>query len=102
MAIRSSKKTEEKSYWCVFKNTIKGSNIGMISSVESIIWCNNFIANRINVLSSKCLRMDNGSVGNYWDDYRYKHPFAKKKDGIWNKPYRVLFGVDRYPLVNPL
>jgi len=47
---------------------------------------------------------DNGSVGNYWDDYLTKYPNAAEIDnsGIGNTPYLVYNNVtDNYPLMAP-
>ena len=47
---------------------------------------------------------DNGSVGNYWDDYLTKYPNATEIDnsGIGNTPYLVYNNVtDNYPLMAP-
>jgi nitrous oxidase accessory protein len=46
---------------------------------------------------------DNGTVGNYWDDYLTKYPNATEVDnsGIGNTPYLVYGNVtDNYPLMN--
>ena len=44
---------------------------------------------------------DNGSVGNFWDDYEEKYPDAVNINGIWDTPYSITGdkNVDRYPLV---
>ena len=46
---------------------------------------------------------DNGSVGNYWDDYTKKYPDATDADGIWYTAYEisVFTDPDEYPLVIP-
>ena len=47
---------------------------------------------------------DNGTVGNYWDDYLTKYPNASETDnsGVENLPYLVYGNVtDNYPLVAP-
>jgi nitrous oxidase accessory protein NosD len=45
-------------------------------------------------------KWDNGSVGNFWDDYIGNDI---DKDGIGNSPYNITGGVsqDNYPMMNP-
>ena len=47
---------------------------------------------------------DNGSAGNYWDEYREKYPDAVEIDVIWDTPYNISGGTNQnnYPLVNPV
>jgi hypothetical protein len=48
---------------------------------------------------------DNGSVGNYWDDYLTQYPNAAEvgNSGIGNTPYLVYANnMDNYPLLNKL
>jgi nitrous oxidase accessory protein len=71
-------------YYNVFANNSKnfGTNWGVIGS-------NSF---------------DNGTVGNYWDDYLTKYPTARMVDnsGVGNTPYSVYGTVsDNYPLMVP-
>jgi len=42
-------------------------------------------------------------MGNYWDDYKEKHPDAEEIDetGIWDTPYSIDSDNDTYPLVEP-
>jgi hypothetical protein len=47
---------------------------------------------------------DNGSLGNYWDDYLLKYPTATEvhNSGIGNTPYLVYGNCfDNYPILNP-
>ncbi len=47
---------------------------------------------------------DNGTIGNYWDDYSTKYPNATETDnsGVENVPYLVYGNVtDNYPLLAP-
>nr|MDO8116420.1 right-handed parallel beta-helix repeat-containing protein [Candidatus Sigynarchaeota archaeon] len=48
--------------------------------------------------SSTSILLDNGSIGNYWDDYRDLHPGAINVLGIWSEPYAIDPFEDRYPL----
>lgn len=48
---------------------------------------------------------DNGEEGNYWSDYKEKHPNARGnllRPWVWNKPYELRpdgYNKDRYPLM---
>jgi len=46
---------------------------------------------------------DNGTLGNYWDDYRAKYPDANIVGRVWDTPYAVGGSTvfDRYPLAYP-
>ena len=47
---------------------------------------------------------DNGTIGNYWDDYSTKYPNSTETDnsGIGNMPYLVYGNItDNYPLMAP-
>ena len=47
---------------------------------------------------------DDGTVGNYWDDYTEKYPAAIQLGDVWDTPYIISYGEnqDRFPLVNPV
>lgn len=61
---------------------------------------NSFIGNGINAQDGgRNNRWDNGSEGNYWNDYNGKDGNG---DGIEDTPYDILSnGVDHYPLLKP-
>lgn len=48
--------------------------------------------------ASTGIAWDNGSAGNYWDDYTTRYPGATNAGGTWDTPYQVDAGSDRYPL----
>ena len=47
---------------------------------------------------------DNGTDGNYWDDYTEKYPAAIQLGDVWDTPYIISDGEnqDRFPLVHPV
>ena len=48
---------------------------------------------------------DNGTVGNYWDNYTLRYPNAQQEgnSGTWNSPYVISENnTDYHPLVNPV
>lgn len=54
---------------------------------------------------SQSFSWDNGTVGNYWGDYRENYPNATQEDtlGIWNTPYTINNNnTDQYPLMQPV
>jgi len=77
-----------------------------------MIYHNNFIQNQeFHAIDDIVNHWDNGTVGNYWDDYQEKHPDAVAKNGIWNLSYNIYKletselvdpKLDRYPLVDPI
>jgi parallel beta-helix repeat protein len=82
-------------------NNINGIEL-CCNSKNNIIFRNKFInsqdAHAIDKISNQ---WDNGSIGNYWDDYQEKHPEANSTNGIWDIPYEIPNNaIDRYPLVN--
>ncbi len=75
---------------------------------NNVFYCNVFMNNSQNfvtywqVIGSNSF--DNGSMGNYWDDYLTKYPNATEVDnsGVGNIPYVVYSNVsDNYPLMAP-
>jgi nitrous oxidase accessory protein len=74
---------------------------------NNLFYCNNFMNNSESfganwqVIGSNSF--DNGTTGNYWDDYLTKYPNATEADnsGIGNTPYLVYGNItDNYPLMN--
>lgn len=48
---------------------------------------------------------DNGSVGNYWDDYEDRYPSATNDGTVWDTPYEINgtgLAEDEYPQVDPV
>ncbi len=77
----------------------------------SIVYGNNFINNLRNVINDgiegasigKLANWDNGSIGNYWSDYKSKYPNALEIDhtGVGNTPYVMdTNNIDYHPLMN--
>ena len=83
-------------------NTIRdnpGNGLTLISSNGNLVYNNNFTNNGPNVLNSggKYNKWDNGTIGNYWDDY---YPGVDADDdGIGDTPYKINFGCqDNIPI----
>jgi hypothetical protein len=98
-------------YNCILDNNFKNNMCGLITSLGGhIIYHNNFINNDINAMDIIGIEGQNNwydpisKEGNYWDDYQWKHPFAKpdsNRPWIWDTPYNIPNkGTDEYPLVN--
>lgn len=70
-------------------------------SNDSWILCNNFINNSQQAYDNCANFWDNGSQGNYWNDY---NGHDKQGDGIGDSPYNISGGnnTDRYPLMKPV
>ena len=71
---------------------------------NNVIYLNVFKQNSVyNAKDDVVNQWDNGSVGNFWDDYEEKYPDAIQKDDIWDTPYNIpeKNNMDNYPLVKP-
>ncbi len=88
----------------VFKNTflnnLKGIQIDGASS--NLLYYNNFTGNQIHATDNGGYNLwDNGSIGNYWDDYT---GIDNDHDGIGDTPYSVpgtANAVDHFPIYVP-
>ena len=102
------------------KNVLNWNIYGVISNESSnnIIYFNNFINNTYNVYSYNSTNIWNSTskitythkgttyencLGNYWDDYKEKHPEAEEvgESGIWDTPCSTDSDADNYPLIEP-
>ncbi len=89
----------------IFNNTIMNNNktgIRLISNSDnSIIYYNYFIGNTINAQDSGANNQwDNGSLGNYWDDYGLKGGVDLDDNGLGDTDYDVpgTSNDDRFPI----
>ena len=91
----------------LFKNTVINNKYGMFfccGGRNNVIYLNVFKQNSVyNAKDDDVNQWDNGSVGNFWDDYEEKYLDAIQKDDIWDIPYnipgRYKNNMDNYPLV---
>lgn len=84
----------------VSQNSISGNHlygIRLVSSNGNTFHHNTFSENNINVNDPNTNSWDDGSEGNYWDDYTGQDA---DEDGIGDSPYEISGGSnqDRYPL----
>ena len=71
----------------------------IILSSDNIVFCNNFINNRVHANTTGTNIWDDGSTGNYWGDIR---SFDLNRDGIRDIPYRIgKNNQDKKPLMHP-
>ncbi len=70
----------------IYRNTFAGNKGGE----ANVAWNSNFN------------QWDNGSIGNYWGDYRSRYPSATAVGGIWNLPYQIntTAYLDNFPLTS--
>ncbi len=89
----------------LFENKVYNNTYGMLfccGARNNKIYYNIFKQNSIyNAKDDVSNQWDNGSVGNFWDDYEEKYPDAVNINGIWDTPYSITGdkNLDRYPLV---
>jgi parallel beta-helix repeat protein len=91
----------------ILNNNISHNNKGVrlrYSCNLNHIYQNNFINNTKNAIDECNNYWDNGKYGNYWSDYEYKYPEAKKKilkPWMWDTPYEIGGGSnnDSCPLI---
>ena len=93
----------------IVNNTIEASNsnIQLIDAQNNTIHHNNFLSSwsHVDIMGSSSSNIwDDGSVGNYWDDYTGLDDGSNGRiagDGVGDTDLPHL-GVDNYPLINPL
>ncbi len=85
------------------ENDLFYNDIGIIiygSSSNNTIYLNNFIGNIINAVDNSSNNYwDNGSIGNYWDDY---NGIDLDNNGIGDTPYNIsgsANAVDNFPII---
>ncbi|MCG2826452.1 MAG: right-handed parallel beta-helix repeat-containing protein [Thermoplasmatales archaeon] len=79
-----------------------GYGIKLQESSNNNSICHNMFINNINQAHDECINFwDNGSVGNYWDDYT---GVDNDGNGIGDTSYNISDGanVDNYPLIEPV
>ncbi|WP_371804110.1 nitrous oxide reductase family maturation protein NosD [Candidatus Lokiarchaeum ossiferum] len=88
-----------------FTNNDYGVNLTE-ANTNNLFYLNNFISNNRSIInSSDSINnvWDNGTHGNYWDDYQMKYPSASNNEILWNTPYEIneneCSAVDHFPLV---
>jgi parallel beta-helix repeat protein len=81
------------------------SNCGVYESGHvktNLFYLNEFYENQAHVRHPDIgERFDNGSLGNFWDDYTARYPDAKVVGAVWDTPYEVQPGskaLDFFPL----
>jgi len=78
-----------------FENMSSTALSAVQTSSNNIIFLNQFVGNSINAREQGKNQWDNGTFGNYWDDYNY---VDRDHNGIGDMPYRIATGgQDHYP-----
>jgi len=89
-------------YCTIRQNQVYGAQTYGCSPKNNTLHHNNFMENNMGNAHDKWINTwDDGSEGNYWDDYTGNDANG---DGIGDEPYNIPGGnnKDRYPLVEPL
>ena len=92
----------------IFRNMVVGNLYGMFfccGAQGNTIYYNTFKQNTMeNANDTLSNQWDNGTDGNYWDDYTEKYPAAIQLGDVWDTPYIISDGEnqDRFPLVHPV
>jgi len=92
-----------------FKNNLFMTNVRALylccGGEDNLIYLNVFLLNDENAYGYPVNQFDNGTIGNYWDDY---NGTDSDNDGIGDTPYNATIGesygisnLDRYPLMSP-
>jgi parallel beta-helix repeat protein len=72
--------------------------IQALYSSNNLFYLNKFHNNTVNAYDNGDNQWDNGSIGNWWDDY---YGYDSNNDGIGDKPYEIypydVGNIDRYP-----
>ncbi|HIH29388.1 MAG TPA: PKD domain-containing protein [Thermoplasmata archaeon] len=78
-----------------FQNMSSTALTATQTSRNNIIYMNHFLENSINAREQGSNQWDNGTRGNYWDDYNY---VDRDHDGFGDRAYTIGSGRDHYPL----
>jgi parallel beta-helix repeat protein len=79
-----------------FRNMSSTALSATQTSKNNIIYLNHFLRNSINAREQGSNQWDNGTIGNYWDNYHY---VDRNHDGIGDLPYIIASGGrDHYPI----
>ncbi|MFX0187679.1 MAG: NosD domain-containing protein [Candidatus Hodarchaeota archaeon] len=80
--------------------------ISLTNSYDNTIYLNSFYGTDVYLWDYWLTDWDYGGLGNYWDDYKERYPYANPDGNIWDTPYVIssstgFGGIDYFPLVNP-
>ncbi|MHA1682456.1 MAG: NosD domain-containing protein [Promethearchaeota archaeon] len=88
-----------------------GYGLNLVGTYSNIIYLNTFINNTgDNAIDDNAYDSmndwDNGSLGNYWDDYTARYPSASNNGIVWNESYVLNLTTstsqDNFPLVREI